>query len=151
VLSLVPLADQTRAAYEGLLRLQHSRVVLQARSDTDGRFTLDGLPPGMRVRLEISSATHLGQRVQAATADDPQPNLLGEWSHGGRTCRGPDPVLSGDGSGPLEPGRWGRGRVIAADTRQPVAGARLWAGVVTTTTDAQGRFTLGPVPVGFSG
>jgi RNA polymerase sigma factor (sigma-70 family) len=148
VASLVPLADQTRAAHEGLLRLQHSRVVLQARSDAEGRFAVDGLPAGMRVRLVISSATHLGQRVQAATADDPQPNQLGESSYGGKTFRWLEPVLSGDWSVTLEPGRRVRGRVVAADTGLPVAGAHLQAGVATTTTDLQGRFTLGLLPLG---
>jgi RNA polymerase sigma factor (sigma-70 family) len=148
-IALLPLADGATAGRPGTLRLSHSQLLLQTRSDTAGRFTLDGLPHQMRVHLDISSTTHRGRMVQAATTDEPQPNLVTESppNINGKQFLWLDPVLSGEWTVALEPGRRVRGRVIAADTGRPVPGARLRAGVVTATADDQGRFTLGPLPL----
>jgi RNA polymerase sigma factor (sigma-70 family) len=145
--SLAPLAAGASGC-EGTLWLRNSRVVLQAQSDAEGRFLLDGLPGGMRAHLAISSATHLEQTLQAATTDDPVPNRVTELFQGGKKYLWLEPTLSGDWTATLRPGRRVRGRVLAADTGEPVPGALLRAIGVTATADEQGRFSIGPVPLG---
>jgi protocatechuate 3,4-dioxygenase beta subunit len=149
--SMQPLSDPATASppwRDSTLHLRHSRVVLRVRSDAEGRFTLDGLPPGMRVRLNVSSPAHMERSVLVATADGPQPSVVTESYHDWQRYLQVEPVLSGDCLIELHPGRLVRGRVIAADTGRPVPGARLRSWAAGTTADAQGRFTLGPLPLG---
>jgi RNA polymerase sigma factor (sigma-70 family) len=128
------------------LVLQGSRLPLTARTDARGRFVLNTLPAGMLVRLGFSSGDYLGRAVWTATTAEPQPNLIGETISNGKKYVHVEPVLSGDWTVTLQPGRRLRGRVLEAGTDGPVPGARVTAFTETVTTDAQGRFTLAPLP-----
>jgi hypothetical protein len=136
--------------------LQWADVPLLATSDADGRFTLGGLPRDRRVTLVLSDPRSLTQEVYVATTAAPQPPLRDEWAEktaGRKPGRGQDrpvPVHNFQFTATLRPGYRLRGQVVGADTGRPVVGARLAVRVFPPDqlTDADARFTLGPLPAG---
>src|SRR5262249_41632369 len=64
---------------KGVLNLASSRIPLSTTfSDQRGRFTLTGMPAGVRCVLAVNSANHVDQTVYAATTKEPQPDEIKE-------------------------------------------------------------------------
>jgi RNA polymerase sigma factor (sigma-70 family) len=132
---------------DGILNLHDSQVNLAATSDADGLFALGGLPARMRFTLGLAADGYVGQTILAATADEPQPNVVGLTAFG----RPVEPVHSGVWELTLQPTHRLRGQVRFADSGRPVAGVRVSTcrpPLLGATTDAGGRFTLDGLPAG---
>jgi RNA polymerase sigma factor (sigma-70 family) len=132
---------------DDVLNLHDSQVTLAATSDAAGRFVLAGLPARMRFTLGLGADGYVGQTVLAATADEPQPNVVGLTAFG----RPVEPVHSGAWELTLERTHRLRGQVRFADSGRPVAGARVSTcrpPLLGATSDAEGRFTLDGLPAG---
>ena len=102
-----------------------------AETDSQGRFTLTGVHTGIS-EISITPADilyHLpfGQKV----------NMSG----GGKTHTVVWKLERTKGSMAIAAGAW-VGKVLRADTEEPVKGARVGIGESWTTTDKDGRFTL---------
>jgi RNA polymerase sigma factor (sigma-70 family) len=135
--------------HKDALGLQGSGVPLTARSDAQGRFVLDMLPEGMLVRLGLSSDDYLAQAVSTATTTGPQPNLIHEHVSKGKKWLFVEPVLTGDWTVQLRPARRLHGRVLEAGSDRPIPGARVTVFSSMHTADAQGRLIFDEVIQGF--
>jgi hypothetical protein len=127
------------------------------RTDTDGWFRLSGVGRERMVGVAIEGPTIATQEVRILTRAPLTPGGLGE-------VRGAAAELSGmsyyfatftHAAAPTQPIT---GVVRAKDTHQPIAGVRMWSqsprysyvsrSLVSTTTDAQGRYRLVGAPKG---
>lgn len=122
-------------------------LVVEARTDADGRFTMSGLGRDRLATLTVSAPTVVDTSLTVMTRDRPD---IG-------TRRGQDgkPMHVIHGSGftvKLKPGLTIKGQVIDRDTRQPIAG--MWLGPIQNPisgvsaslypwiSDQNGRFTI---------
>ncbi len=140
-------SDASCGAYADpdVLDLQRSRLMDVAKTDAEGRVTIGGLPSGLLMRLGIYHDAFRGDTTFVATTDKPQPDMeIPDYENGipkkGKTIK----VECGRFAVALAPPLPKLiGRVLAADTKKPLAGARItgW-GVPTTLTDQDGQFVL---------
>ncbi len=95
-----------------------------ATAGADGRFTIEGLPPGdLRLRAAAPGFAGASVKVPADQADDVTLRLV--------------------------PGAWAAGKVLDRETRAPVAGAAVsWADSSTAVSGPDGAFRVEPVPSG---
>ena len=89
------------------------------KTDDNGRFVLRGVGRGLYVHVVVDDP-RFGRQVLEVTSDD----LMGPL----------DVTLT------LKPAKSIEGRVIAADTRQPVVGTLISAGSSVVHADAEGRY-----------
>jgi RNA polymerase sigma factor (sigma-70 family) len=135
----------------GFLDLEWASVPLSARTDSQGRFQIAGLPANRRVTLAVEDERFVPQEIYAATTDTPQPPVVdGDPKGQGQAALRKDPVYTGDFTATLEPGWLLRVRVVCADTGEPAAGevmsfvADRFRGSAQASfpSDADGRLSL---------
>jgi len=123
-----------------------SQLAPKVKSDADGRFTIDGLPPGVRVACTAKHEDYARRVIYAATTDEPQPDLEGVTYHRGERRETKHQVHTGDFTLQLEPGFHVLGRALFADTRRPCARAKVmlyWQNRSHQAyADAEGRFAF---------
>ncbi len=141
----------------GFVDLKWSSVPLSARTDETGNFEIHGLPQKYAATLLIEEERSILTELYAATSDKLTPDLT--YFHNLE-------LLDPDFTYTLKRGSIVRGRVIAADTRDPIPGATVTgpkvidrAGRVVVTSlgfgdqsrraveaDDQGRFVMHGLP-----
>jgi protocatechuate 3,4-dioxygenase beta subunit len=159
VIDVQPLRQQGQAVFGAagyygyanvgdIIRLSGSQFQPKATSDAEGRFVLPGLSRDLRATVEISAPGFAREKVNAATTDQPQQDLM----IGVPGSQRREKVHIGDFTVKLRPEHRLTGQVLAKDTHKPIAGARV---VCTTgnqmfdaTADADGQFTLRSLPAG---
>ena len=127
----------------------------RATTDSDGRFRLSGLGRDRMAILDITGPSIAMRRIQVVTRKmaNVQGRHLDEPGLKDPTCYGASPTIV------AEPGRPIEGVVADADTKAPIPGAivtamqlsgSLWniEGLITATTDAEGRYRLIGLPKG---
>ncbi len=127
----------------------------RATTDADGRFRLSGLGRDRMAILDITGPAIAMRRVQVVTRKmaNVQGRHLDEPGLKDPTYYGASPTIV------AEPGRPIEGVVADADTKAPIPGAivtamqlsgSLWniEGLITATTDAEGRYRLIGLPKG---
>jgi hypothetical protein len=130
---------------EGRLNLLWSSIPLVATSDSDGRFTLGGLPRAMTASLIITDARHERKVVFAATTREPQPEVSQRTIQpGGAQNVTSTPVFPEEFTVTLKSTDHRlRGRVVFAATGKPAAGAWVSVGHLRAAeTDANGKFQV---------
>jgi beta-lactamase regulating signal transducer with metallopeptidase domain/protocatechuate 3,4-dioxygenase beta subunit len=125
------------------LDLQLSRLCPTAKSDAEGQVIIDGLPRDALLGVEIRHPDLHRQFVHVATTDGPQADMeIPEHAKGNRIVS--PKVFSVTFSAKLDPPAPRIvGRLVAADSKRPLAGARVdELQALGTLTDEAGRFTF---------
>lgn len=89
------------------VQARHSRLLLEATTDRDGRYRLTGLPPGRHQLITIPAPDQPYHRMEA----------------GGGQAANTRPATV---DFPLTRGHWVEGKVVNARTGKPEAGADVW-------------------------
>jgi len=123
-----------------------SQIAPKAESNADGRFTIGGLPPDVRVVSVVEHEDYARKVLYAATTDQPQPELLDVSYYRSERHATNYKVYTGDFTVQLEPGFHVLGRARFADTRRPCAQAKVmlyWQSRSHQAyTDEEGRFAF---------
>ena len=107
-----------------LLSLYLSQLAPTAKSDADGRVSIDGLPPDKRIMLAVDHDDYRGEYVYVATTDTAQPDLVRgrryESKHAPQKVHPRKFTLAMEPSGPRL-----SGRITFADSGKPYARAKI--------------------------
>lgn len=124
--------------------LQDSRLRPRAKTDADGRVTIEGLPRNARLLVRLTHPDHHSKLVYVATSKEPQPDLDVPKFENEKRVSNLQKVFPTEFSAALEPPAPRiLGRVIAADTKKPLVGVIVdELQSLGTKTDAEGRFTF---------
>ncbi len=140
-----PLGQELRYDYAapGTLDLQASQLRPSARTDGEGRFEINGLPREALLTVMVTHDNFDREFLHVATSIEPQPDLPITPRTDAKTAK----IHPANFTVKLDPAPPRiTGQVLAADTGQPVARARVEgyadSRVTYATADQQGRFVL---------
>jgi protocatechuate 3,4-dioxygenase beta subunit len=149
VYSLNALGSETHPPFSdpSKLDLALSRLAPVAKTDADGRVTIDGLPRDVLLGARVSHDDFHSEWLYVATTQDPQPEVESRRYVDGKWSMELRKVHSGTFSATLGPPSPRLvGRVVAADTKKPMVGARIMAfwesHSLDALTDQDGRFAF---------
>jgi beta-lactamase regulating signal transducer with metallopeptidase domain/protocatechuate 3,4-dioxygenase beta subunit len=127
--------------------LQLSRLRPAGEGDANGDVTIGGLPRDVMISLEIRHPDHHSKFLRVATNKEPQPDMDMPKYEGGKRVPNPQKVFSMNFTATLDPPAPRIvGRLVAADTKKPLAGAIvIELQGLDAITDADGRFTFDEV------
>lgn len=146
--SIDPLdSDWPCTAYSdpGSLIVQQSQLMPASKTDADGRVTFTGLPRDARLYFDVTHPDFRRNSVLAAITDRPTPDIEVFGSFDGTASKHMAKIYSGPFSVTLVPPLPAfTGRIIAADTKKPLAGVRIGklSGGANAVTDQEGQFAL---------
>lgn len=135
------------------LQLHHFSAAPQVRTDAEGRFEIQGLPPERRIMLGFEHSPYCREYAYAATTDVPQADLKRERFRAvvdGKALWDDSQVHTGEFTVKLKPGRQLTGRVVLEPSGKPCPGAHIdlshYNRFHGATTDADGRFAFSGIP-----
>ena len=136
------IRDRERSPHR--LDLWRSRLAPKVLTDAEGGFTIGGLTPERRVELVVSHDDYARTTCYAATTDRLLSKLSEDTFRQGKRHVKTYRVHTGDFTVTLEPGYHVSGRVVYADTQQPIAEAKVALACESrafhATADVEGRF-----------
>jgi protocatechuate 3,4-dioxygenase beta subunit len=125
------------------LNLTWSAFPLGAKTDTDGRFTIRGLPRERAVTLVVTDPGHERLEAYAATTDAPQPDNVNRINRSGKAEEIRQPVHTG--AFILTAKRTDHvltGRVLFEADGKPAAGEWVHSGLKQVKAGEDGRYRL---------
>jgi len=132
------------------LDLAFSRLAPIAKTDADGKVTVAGLPRELLFTFVVTHDDFRREIVRVATTDQPQADIdvPSRGIEGKMPSMEPAKVYAGAFSIALRPPLPRIvGRVLAADSKKPLAQTRVdLYGGLGTMTDEDGRFTIREIP-----